>query len=145
MKSTSAGTLSGCLIWLIVFAIASACLLPVAMVVGGVTSGTEFVGSIVGGIECPKGTTPQINRYATTSIDENGFEQPATGYELQCLDAGGNVVKTDAAAFAFIWIGILAVTGLAIAVLLAFALAAPAGVLIGRVLGRGKKVSPEPR
>jgi hypothetical protein len=139
MKSPSAGTVSGCLIWFIVFAIATICLLPVAMAVGGFTSGTDFAGRIVGGIECPKGTTPKINSYATTSLDDNGIEQPATGYELQCLGASGDVVKTDTVAFAFIWIGILAVIGLAIAVLLAFALAAPAGVLIGRVVGRRKK------
>jgi len=82
MKSPSAGTVSGCLIWFIVFAIATICLLPVAMAVGGFTSGTDFAGRIVGGIECPKGTTPKINSYATTSLDDNGIEQPATGYEL---------------------------------------------------------------
>ena len=138
MKSASAGTASGCVIWLIVFAIASTCLLPVAMGVGGSTSGMDFVGRFVGGFECPKGTTPHMNSYATTTFDDNGFEEPATGHELQCLSAGGEVVKTDPVAFGFIWIGILAVAGLVVAAVLAFALAAPAGVLIGRAFSKSK-------
>ena len=57
---------------------------------------------------------------------------------LQCVDASGNVVKEDPVGFAFLWIGIIAVIGLIISALLAFALAAPAGVLIGRFINRMK-------
>jgi hypothetical protein len=58
---------------------------------------------------------------------------------LECMDASGNVVKEDPVSFAFLWIGLLAIIGLLIGAGLAFALAAPAGVLIGRFINRMKK------
>jgi len=139
MKSARTGTVSGCVVWLIVFCIMSSCVIPVASMVGGFSSGTDFAVSKVGPLVCPENTTPKIHTYATTSFDDNGFEHPATGYEIQCFDASGEVVKTDTVAFAFIWIGILAGIGLIIAGILAFALAAPAGVVISRFLNRNKK------
>ena len=137
MKSTSAGVVSGCLVWFIVFSVASSCLIPVLAAVGGFTSGTDFAVRIIGRFECPQGTTPRIHTFATTSTDDYGVEQPATGYELQCVDTGGTVVKTDPIAFAFIWIGVGSAIGLILAALLAFVLAAPAGVLLGRLFRRG--------
>jgi hypothetical protein len=41
--------------------------------------------------------------------------------------------------YAFLWIGILAGVALILAVILAFALAAPAGVLVARMLKRNRK------
>jgi Na+-transporting methylmalonyl-CoA/oxaloacetate decarboxylase beta subunit len=60
------------------------------------------------------------------------------------MDASGQVVKSDPVGFAFLWIGILAGAGLVIAGVLAFALAAPAGVLIARFLKRKKTTTPNP-
>jgi hypothetical protein len=82
---------------------------------------------------CPKGSTGQIHSYDTTVPDDNGFPQPATGYELHCLDASGNVVKNDPVAYSFIWEGIAALIAALATALLAFVLAAPAGILIGRL------------
>ena len=90
-------------------------------------------------IICPDGTTAESYSYATTTTDEYGNSQPSTAYELHCIDASGTVVKEDPVLYAFLWIGIIAGIGLVIAALLAFALAAPAGVLIARLLNRNKK------
>lgn len=135
-KSASAGALSGCIVFAIVFGAIGTCLLPVAGMVGGFTSSSDLAVRTVGGFECPKGTTPKIYSYDTTSTDENGFTVPATAYELHCMDSGGNVVKNDPVAFAFIWIGILAAVGLVIAIILSILFAAPAGVFIGRLFNR---------
>jgi len=141
VKSTSAGTISGCVIWFIVFCAISACIIPVASAIGGISSGSNLAVRTVGPMVCPENTTPKIHTYATTSIDDNGFEQPATGYEIQCFDASGEIVKTDPVAYAFIWIGILALIALVLTGLLAFVFAAPAGVLISRMTNRNKKTN----
>ena len=48
-------------------------------------------------------------------------------------------MKEDPVLYAFLWVGFFVLIGLGIAALLAFALAAPAGLLIARVLDRNKK------
>lgn len=139
MKTT--GAVSGCIVWIIVFGILSACLLPVSMIIGGFTSVSNFAMQTLSPVICPDGTTAESYSYATTTTDEFGNSQPSTAYELHCIDATGAVVKEDPVLYAFIWMGIIAVIGLVIAALLAFALAAPAGVLIARLLNRNKKTN----
>ena len=138
MKSARTGTISGCVVWFIVFCILSTCIIPVAAAAGSISASTNFAVDIVGPMVCPENTTPKINTYSTTSRDENGFETPAVGYEIQCFDAGGEVVKTDPVTFAFIWMGIIAAIGLVLTGILAFAFAAPAGVLIAKLFNRNK-------
>jgi hypothetical protein len=149
MKSAGTGTLSGCVIWFIVFFIIGSCIVPVAGMIGTFTSFTDIPVKMIGPMICPEGTTPQLHQYATTTTDDFGNSRPATGYSLQCLDANGDVVKEDLVLYAFIWIGILSGIGLVLAGILAFAFAAPAGVLIARFLNRNKKngqvVNIEPR
>ena len=139
MKMIKAGTASGCVVWLVVFGILSACFLSVAMIVGGVSSASDFAMQTLGPILCPAGTTAESYSYATTTTDEYGNSQPSTAYELHCIDQSGTVVKEDPVLYAFLWIGIIAAISLGIAALLALALAAPTGVLIARVLDRNKK------
>ena len=143
-SSTGAGALSGCIVWLIVVAALSSCLLPVAMGVGGATSMTDIAIQSTGPYICPENTTYEVHTYQTTSTDEYGHESPATGYELYCLDASGEVVHEDPISFAFLWIGMLSVAALIVAGVLAFIFAAPAGVLIARFLNRNKKANIEP-
>jgi hypothetical protein len=139
MKAAKTGTISGCIVWIIVFGILSTCILPAAMVIGGFTSVSNFAMQTLAPVICPDGTTAESYSYATTTTDEFGNSQPSTAYELHCVDANGVVVKEDPILYAFIWIGIIAVIGLGIAALLAFALAAPAGVLISKLLNRRQK------
>lgn len=133
MKQATTGTISGCLVWIIAFGVISMCVLPISMAVGGITSVTDFAVKQTGAIVCPDSTTPKIRSFATYGSG------PSTTSVLQCVDASGDVVKEDPVGFAFLWIGIIAVIGLIISALLAFALAAPAGVLIGRFINRMKK------
>jgi len=139
MKPASTGTLSGCLVWVIAFGVISSCILPLAMIAGGITSASNFAIQQTGKFICPDNTTPDVYSYETTTTDEYGNSQPATAYELQCKDANGTVVKTDPVGYSFLWIGIFAGIGLFLSGVLAFALAAPAGVLIARFLNRSKK------
>jgi hypothetical protein len=142
-SSASAGAVSGCIVWALVFAALGTCIFPVVMAVGGFTSSTSIAIQTTGNIICPEGTTPESYSYATTSTDEYGNSHPATAYELHCVNATGEVVKEDPVGFAFLWMGILAGIGLVVAVILAFAIAAPAGVLIARLLNRNRKGNQE--
>lgn len=110
--------------------------MPVAVLVGGFSSVSDFAINTTGKWLCPEGTTPAVNTYATMSRDENGFEHPATGYELQCLGANGDVVKTDPVLYAFIWIGIWAVVGLLVSAVLTFIFAVPGEMLVTRMLSK---------
>jgi hypothetical protein len=106
--------------------------------IGGFTSTSGFAMQVMGPYICPEGSTAQSYSYATTTTDENGNSQPSTAYVLQCVDANGEVIKEDHVVYAFAWIAIIALAGLVIAALLSFALAAPAGMLIGRLFNKNK-------
>ena len=139
MKSTKTGTISGCIVWGVVFGILGMCALLAAPIVGGFTSASGLAMRAMGPFICPDGSTARSHSYATTTTDENGNRQPSTAYVLQCVDAAGEVVKEDPVVYAFAWIGILALAGLILAAILAFVFAAPAGVLIGRLFHKTKQ------
>ncbi len=139
MKQTTTGAVSGCLVWVIAFVVISMCILPIAMIVGGITSFSDLAIQQTGRFICPENTTPDVYSYATTTTDENGNRQPSTAYVLQCKDASGEVVKEDPVGYAFLWSGIIAGVGLILSGILAFVLAAPAGILIAKLLDRIKK------
>jgi hypothetical protein len=130
MKPKPTSTLAGCVVWIIVFGLISACIFPATMMIGGITSASDFALRIIGPGICPDGTTAQSYSYATTTTDEYGNTQPSTAYELHCVDANGAILKKDPVLYAFLWAGIMALIGLAIAAVLALMLAAPAGLLI---------------
>jgi hypothetical protein len=141
MKSSSgagAGALSGCIVWLISVGALSACLVPAAVMIGGFTSFTKPAIQFTGSIICPEDTTPDVYTYATTTTDEYGHSQPSTAYVLECLDAGGQRVSEDPVGYAFLWVGVLAGAALILSLILAFALAAPAGVLAARLFKRDR-------
>jgi len=139
VKKTSTGVVSGCLVWILAFGIITACILPVSMAIGGFTSASDFAINFTGKIICPDGTTPESYFYATTTRDENGNSQPSTAYELHCVAANGEILESDPVGYAFLWIGIFIFIGIVLTGMLAFALAAPAGVLISKLLNRIKK------
>jgi len=68
MKITKAGTISGCIVWILVFGILSACLLPVAMLIGGFTSVSNFAIRTIGPIICPDGTTPECAAHVRRTL-----------------------------------------------------------------------------
>ncbi len=139
MKQTSAGALSGCLVWVIAFVAISMCIFPVSMIVGVSTSVTDFAMETVAPLICPEGTSAQSRSYATTTTDEFGNSEPSTAYVMQCVDSNGDVVMEDPVTYAFLWTGAIAGIGLILAGVLAFVFAAPAGVLIAKLLSRMRK------
>lgn len=139
MKPATTGTVSGCIIWFIVFGLLSSCLLPVGMMIGGFTSVTGFAMQTLEPLICPDGATVKSRSYATTTNDEFGNPQPSTAYVMQCVDDNGDVVKEDPVVYAFIWIGMLSGAGIILAGIFSFVFAAPAGVLITRFLNRNRK------
>jgi len=139
MKKASTGVVSGCLVWILAFGVISACILPVSMAIGGITSASNVAINFTGKFICPDGTTPESYSYATTTTDEYGNSQPATAYELHCVAANGEILKSDPVGYSFMWIGIFVVIGLVLTGVLALLLAAPAGVLISKLLSRIRK------
>jgi len=142
MKSLKTGAISGCVIWVLLIGVISSCVLPIFFVIGSVTSFTDTAINITGKYLCPENTTPQSYSYETTTQDEYGNYTPATAYELQCVDSSGEIVKTDPIVYAFLWDGIFAGIGLIVSILITFALAAPAGALVARLLNRNKTDQP---
>ena len=93
MKPATTGTVSGCIIWFIVFGLISTCLLPVGMMIGGFTSVTNFAMRTLEPLICPDGATAKSRSYATTTTDNFGNSQPSTAYVMQSVDSNGAVVK----------------------------------------------------
>ncbi len=146
MKSATTGAVSGCVIWMIVFCFLSIMCLPVALVgapVGSITIELSpgFVEDILGPYLCPQDSTAEIVTRQVT-----GVRTPITSYNMQCVDSNGNIVKEPSPDALFIWVGIwvgiFAVTGLILSALVAFLLAAPAGVLIVNLSNRLRKPTP---
>lgn len=136
MKPSNPGAVSGCLLSILLFFVLGGCLLPAAFFTGSVTSTSSLAIQTTGEILCPSGSLPTTHTYPTTTTDEFGNSQPSTAYELHCIDATGQVVKADPIVYGFLWIGMLTGAALLLVILLTVLLAAPAGVLIGRIFAR---------
>jgi hypothetical protein len=134
-KSTVLGLSSGCLVSLLVFTISITCLCPLAAMVGSISSTLlgDSVARIMTPILCPAGSTGEIITFATTILDGYNNTTPSTGYEMQCVDAAGMVVRDPNPDYAFYWIGILAAGSLILSIVLGLVLAAPVGVFIARI------------
>jgi len=141
MNNAKTTAISGCVIWFLLISIIGSCVMPIFFVVGSVSSFSDFAINTTGGWLCPEGTTPESYSYASTTTDEFGNSQPATAYELHCVDASGEVVKSDPVVYAFIWIGIWALIGLIISVVLTFVFAVPGGMLVTKLLNKMRSPS----
>lgn len=139
MKNRTAGTLSGCIVWILLTFILGSCIVPIFFVAGSFTSFSPYSIKLTGNYLCPDGTTPESYTYDTTTTDDFGNPQPATGVELHCVDQNGTIVKNDPVLYAFIWIGVFVAISLIISGILAFVFAAPAGILITRFLNQRRK------
>lgn len=136
MSSAKTSAISGCIVWVLSIGMIMTCVLPIVIMIGSMTSFTQFAINATGSFICPDGTTAERHEYPTTTTDEFGNSHPATGYELYCVDQNGEVVKTDPVGYAFLWIGFFALFGLIVSGILAFLFAAPIGLLIGRLFKR---------
>ena len=146
MRSLTAGSVSGCLAWFLLFAILSSCLCSGAAFFGGISStlGSEPVARFLEPYLCPESSRAEIITFQTTTVDEFGNESPATGYEMQCVDESGTIVREPSPDYAFYWIGTLVAGSLAVAAVLALALALPVAGLIARYTGRRRGAKDQP-
>jgi len=106
---------------------------PVALMIGDFSSGTQFAVSIVAPFICPKDTSRRVFSFATTSVNDNGTSVPATAYALHCMDCACQTVKEDPIVPEFLRQGIMVAAALILMSLLVFMLAAQAAVLAGRL------------
>lgn len=138
MKATAVGTTSGCIVWILAFGMVSFCLCPMAVVIGTVSSslGADTVAGLLEPYLCPDNSTAEVVTFQTTTTDEFGNTSPSTGYEMRCVDAAGTVVQEGSPAFAFYWVGLLALGSLVLSGGAAFLVAAPLGAFIARRSGR---------
>jgi ABC-type phosphate/phosphonate transport system permease subunit len=136
MKRLTAGAVTGCLIWVILFCICAGVLCGIAGAVAGVTS-TTYADSVAGLLEpllCPDGSKAEIVTHQTMMRD-GVRELPATAYEMQCVANDGTVVRPPGPEYAFYWTSLLMLVAAVIGAVLATALAVPAGVFIGKRQG----------
>ncbi|PWH20370.1 MAG: hypothetical protein DDG59_00360 [Anaerolineae bacterium] len=105
----------GVVVWAILFALCSLPTLFVTPFIGVFTSYSEPVAGWMGEIICPAESEGKLRTYATTTRDKYGNLKPATGYELNCVNASGEVVRVDPVLYSYLWIGLVIVLGLVIA------------------------------
>jgi hypothetical protein len=117
------------------------CLFPVVAISGSITStlGGSYVAQVLTPVLCPEGSSGEIITFATTTHDEYGNETPSTGYEMQCVDAAGNITREPSADYAFIWLAVVAGGGLLMCALLALLLSIPVNMLINRLFGKTRQ------
>jgi hypothetical protein len=127
------------MIWIIVFGMLSFCMVPTAMIVGGLTAKSNFALQTMEPILCLEGTTAKLFSYETTTTDEFGKSRLSTVYEMHCVYAKGVILKKDPILYASLWIGLITGFGSCITALLSFALIAPAGVLSTKLLSHNQK------
>ncbi|HMO56976.1 MAG TPA: hypothetical protein PKA05_12540 [Roseiflexaceae bacterium] len=130
----SAGLLSGCLVWMLLSTMLTICMCPVAAVVGSIAS-TAYSEQVAGWMEpylCPANSRAEIITYETTSRDSQGFEQPATAYELQCVAADGTIVRPPGPEYGFYLVGVLMLAATMIAAVVSLLPAIPLAAWISR-------------
>ncbi len=138
MKSASAGTVSGCLVWVILFFVSVPCMVPLMLFFGNFAGYTDLSNSIAQPILCPANTSLQVRTYDTTTTDSSHRSIAAVGHDVNCVAAGGGPGTDVLIQYIFLWRGVEILAGAILSALLAFLLAAPAGLLVARFLNRTK-------
>ena len=141
MNNAKTTAISGCIIWFLLISMIGSCIMPVFFTIGSISSFSDFAIKTTGGWLCPAGTTPESYSYSSTSFDEFGSPENGTSYELHCVDANGEVVKSDPVVYAFLWIGIWALIGAIVSGVLTFIFAVPGGMLVTKLLNKTKRPS----
>jgi hypothetical protein len=132
----TSGSVSGCVVWILVFALFSTCLLPVSIIASVFTTDTPIYVSILGPMFCKNDTKAIIKTEQTTMRNSNGIEEPALGASMVCVNSAGKIISEPAPLPTWTWNGLGLLAGLVIAALLALLFAAPLGVLVTRLLRR---------
>ena len=134
--SAKAGTASGCLVWVVLVGVIGTCLLPVGLIVSVFTATSTAAANLVGPLVCPTTTHAIIEISNTAYQTELGAELPAVTREMVCVNDQGTVMARPAPLPDWIWLVFVTLALVLLAGLLSFALAAPAGVMIGTLWQR---------
>ncbi len=132
MKSLTAGSVSGCLIWLLGFIVVAPCLISVATFAGGLSSAflAEPIARLFEPYLCPDNSKAEIVYSLIHRFSVN--------IEMQCVNANGSIVRGLSPDYAYYWIGLLMVGSLVVSGLLPLLLAAPLGALVTRSAHRSR-------
>ena len=142
MKSLATGTISGCVVWVILFVILAPILWVVAFLSSSFMTFTNVSYRMMQPILCPADSTLDVKTFDTTTTGSNYQAIRAVGHDMNCISSSGETVKKDVVVeYLLYWRGIGLVSGIVLAIVLTFVLAAPAGALIARFLKRFTKAN----
>lgn len=143
MKSLTAGTVSGCIVWGVLFVVTVPCLWVVMFMVLDLNTYTDTAYHIMQPIVCPSGSKLTVKVYDSTTTDSSHHRIAAVGHDMNC-DANGDLVKKDVIVeYLLIWRGLGIVSGVVGALLLSFLLSIPVGALVIGFMHR-TKATPTP-
>lgn len=115
MESFKKRLLTRIVVWLILFGVCSFPVFFIAPFFGVFTSYSDQVAGWMGRVVCPADTEGRLRTYVTTTREDSGRYIPATGYELICVTASGEIVKVDRVMYSFLWVGLMIMLGAVIA------------------------------
>jgi len=137
MKSLATGTISGCLIWGILFVVLAPILWTVVFITSSFMTFTNSSYRLMQPIVCPANTTLDVKTFDTTTTDSRHHSIGAVGHAMNCISSNGEILKKDVIVeYLLYWRGVGLVSGVVLAIPLTFLFAAPAGALIARLLQR---------
>lgn len=139
LVSAKVGTVSSCLVWVVMMGVIGTCLIPVALIVAPFTATSEIAVQTIGPLVCPETSAAIIEISNTSYQTDLGAEVPAATREMVCVDSNGTVVARPAPLPNWLWMGFVALVMLLITGLLALALATPAGMAVGTLLKQVQK------
>ena len=138
MKWLATGSISGCIVWVVLFVVTVPCLWVAMFMALDLSTYTDVAYQVMQPIVCPAGSTLTVREFASTTTDSSHHSIGAVGHDMNC-SANGDLVKKDVIVeYLLIWRGLGIVSGIILAALLSFLLAAPAGALVSRFLQRTK-------
>jgi len=139
MNKISTSVVPSYLAWVLVFTAISICVLPISIVIGSITSTSNFAINITGKFICPADTVPKSYSYATTVENKDGKLSTAISDELHCIAYNGEILDSDATEYSSIWIVILIIFGLLITSALTILLVTPANRLVAKLINQTRK------
>jgi hypothetical protein len=144
MTEKKSNAVPGCLSFIVLLFIMSACIVPVFRVAGSLSAGSDFAIKTVGSFLCPADTTPRGAEYQGTRRGSNGQFLPSTQISLQCVNKQGGVEFSDPVVYSLVWMGGFMLIGLVIALFASIIFAVPGGKLASALLQkvRGTKDNP---
>ena len=139
MKSLTAGTISGCFVWVILFFITAPCLYTLIFLTSSMTTYTNTAYRIMQPFLCPPNTTLTVSTYNTITTDDSYQIIGAVGHDMNCVSPNGDIPKKDIVVeYLLYWRGFGIVSGIVLAFVLSLLLAAPVGGLVARFMHNTK-------